>query len=108
MNARSISFTVLLLSACAGQASPTTPTEASAAPSSEAAPESAPAESSASPEETAAPAPSSPEPTAKPTSVTPGAGRGADVSCPELPKNRCKVTRGCMWNEIKKCVKEEE
>lgn len=108
MNARSISFTVLLLSACAGQASPATPSEESATAPSTAAPESAPADTTAAPEETATPAPSAPEPSAKPTSVTPGAGRGTDVSCPELAKNKCKVTRGCMWNEIKKCVKEEE
>jgi hypothetical protein len=36
-----------------------------------------------------------------------GHGGTEATNCTELAKKKCQVTRGCMWNEIKKCVKEE-
>ena len=30
----------------------------------------------------------------------------AKKGCNDLPKNDCKVTVGCAWNDLKKCVEE--
>lgn len=41
------------------------------------------------------------------TAALPGVKDAPPVTCAELPKKKCQVTRGCGWNELKKCLKEE-
>jgi hypothetical protein len=33
-------------------------------------------------------------------------GGSEKKSCAELDKNTCKITTGCGWNDVKKCVEE--
>lgn len=48
------------------------------------------------------------EPTEPPAEETPpeGSAGGEKKSCAELDKNTCKITTGCAWNDVKKCVEE--
>ena len=47
------------------------------------------------PEEEPAAAPAQPEPPPEPV-------------CAELDEGRCKVTEGCEWHSIKKCLQQEK
>jgi hypothetical protein len=76
-------------------------------------PKQAPAEEAPAPHETdAAPAPDAPPPeeTAAPVDAPPASAAApaptAQPTCAELPKKRCQITRGCAWNETKKCIEE--
>src|SRR5688572_10166774 len=68
-------------------ATPSTGTE-EAAPESEETPSEAPAESNDPPTE----------------SDGGSSDTGAKKKCVELDKSTCKVTIGCGWNDVKKCV----
>src|SRR5262245_12357159 len=74
-------------------------------PSTEAPP---PSEATAAPAE----APSPPADTAAPAEAATGSAPAAPAdtpkkkTCAELDKTNCKITTGCAWNELKKCVEE--
>lgn len=68
-------------------------------------------EEPATPEVESPPAaePSSEEPAAEPDESTPAPESAPEPTetkkkCEELDKSTCKVTVGCGWNDLKKCV----
>src|SRR5689334_12430401 len=70
----------------------------------------APAEPAATTEATPADAPSA-EPTATATAAATAAAPAASAAptskpCTELTKVTCQITKGCAWNDLKKCVAE--
>jgi hypothetical protein len=81
---------------CGGSATPaeepTSPTESPEAPSAAPAGEEKPSEAPASEEKSGDKAEEKAAPAKK--------------GCAGLPKNDCKVTVGCAWNDLKKCVEE--
>ena len=88
---------VLLCIHCGGSSQTAPPTEEPPPPA--AAP--APAET------TEAPAAETPSAAPTATAEAPAASAApVPKPCPELPKGTCKVTKGCAWNDLLKCVKE--
>src|SRR5258708_6087820 len=69
-----------------------------------------PPAASAAPVEATSTAPAEPAPTEAPAEKEPVASPGKTGSskpeCAKLPKTTCKVTSGCAWNDLKKCVSE--
>jgi hypothetical protein len=45
------------------------------------------------------------EPNEAPAPDKAGGGE-AKKSCTELDKSTCKVTMGCVWNDVKKCIEQ--
>jgi hypothetical protein len=71
---------------------PTSPTESTEAPAAAPAGEETPSESPASEEKSGDKADEKAAPAKK--------------GCADLKKSDCKVTVGCAWNDLKKCVEE--
>jgi hypothetical protein len=90
---------VLVLALCWGCGGSTPPAEEPTSPSTSTEEENAPANEETPPEpaadETKDPAPASDDASND---------TGAKKKCEELDKSTCKVTMGCGWNDVKKCV----
>jgi hypothetical protein len=85
---------------CGGSSQNTPPQE----PSSESEPESTSEAPAPEKKETAEPTEKAAEPNEGPA---PGkAGEAEQKPCPSLDQSTCKVTMGCVWNDVKKCVQE--
>jgi hypothetical protein len=86
---------------CGGSAQSAAPveepeTETPATPAEE-----TPAEGAASGEE-----PSTPEKSEEGSSAGGTAAPSEKKACKELDKSTCKITQGCGWNDVHKCVEE--
>jgi len=90
----------IVLAACSAQSNPTPSPEAGTSE-----PEAtAVAEQTSTPVETAAPVETAP---AKSTTSPVGTTQTEAGACPALPKKKCQVTRGCAWNDLRKCIPDE-
>jgi hypothetical protein len=83
---------------CGGSTPPAAPVEAPEEPSTEAPSPTEPetGEPEATPSDTPAEAPAESD----------GGTSAAKKKCEELDKTTCKITTGCGWNDVKKCVEE--
>ena len=101
---RWILSTIVLCLQCGGQKEASPPAEEPTPAVEEPTP---PTEEAATPtpEETPAEEPKTEEPAGEPKGGEPK-GDG-DPVCAKLDKTKCKITKGCAWNDIKKCVEDE-
>jgi hypothetical protein len=81
---------------------PSTPPAEEPAPVEEA----PPIEEEAPPIEEEAPPIEEPAPVEEETAEPPPPAE-PKVTCTELDKKKCQITKGCAWNDIKKCIDEE-
>jgi hypothetical protein len=84
---------------CGGQTQAAPPIEEAPLPAAE-----EPAAAAPAPEETSAPATEAPPPAE--TTAPAASAKPPKRPCSELDKTTCKITQGCLWNELKKCVDE--